>query len=167
MTDLEIARSVPHKHIFEVAQSLGIHSDDLIPFGRYKAKIAPTLGERIQNRPLGRYILVTAINPTPLGEGKTTTSIGLSMGLCRLGHRAAVTLRQPSLGPVFGIKGAVPEAGEPRSTRWKISICILPAMRMPFLRATISFPHLSITICSTEIRSRSIRKGSDGHARLG
>ncbi len=96
MTDLEIARSVPHKHIFEVAQSLGIHSDDLIPFGRYKAKIAPTLG---------RYILVTAINPTPLGEGKTTTSIGLSMGLCRLGHRAAVTLRQPSLGPVFGIKG--------------------------------------------------------------
>lgn len=105
MTDLEIARSVPHKHIFEVAQSLGIHSDDLIPFGRYKAKIAPTLGERIQNRPLGRYILVTAINPTPLGEGKTTTSIGLSMGLCRLGHRAAVTLRQPSLGPVFGVKG--------------------------------------------------------------
>jgi formate--tetrahydrofolate ligase len=105
MTDLEIARSVPHKHIFEVAQSLGIHSDDLIPFGRYKAKIGPTLGERIQNRPLGRYILVTAINPTPLGEGKTTTSIGLSMGLCRLGHRAAVTLRQPSLGPVFGIKG--------------------------------------------------------------
>ena len=105
MTDLEIARSVPLKHIFEVAQSLGIHSDDLIPFGRYKAKIAPTLGERIQNRPLGRYILVTAINPTPLGEGKTTTSIGLSMGLCRLGHRAAVTLRQPSLGPVFGIKG--------------------------------------------------------------
>ncbi len=105
MTDLEIARSVPHKHIFEVAQSLGIHSDDLIPYGRYKAKIAATLGERIQNRPLGRYILVTAINPTPLGEGKTTTSIGLSMGLCRLGHRAAVTLRQPSLGPVFGIKG--------------------------------------------------------------
>ena len=61
MTDLEIARSVPHKHIFEVAQSLGIHSDDLIPFGRYKAKIAPTLGERIQNRPLGRYILVTRL----------------------------------------------------------------------------------------------------------
>ena len=105
MTDLEIARSVTHKHIFEVAQSLGLHSDDLIPLGRYKAKITSTLSERIQNRPQGRYILVTAINPTPLGEGKTTTSIGLSMGLCRLGHRAVVTLRQPSLGPVFGIKG--------------------------------------------------------------
>ena len=105
MTDLEIARSVAHKHIFEVAQGLGIHSDDLLPFGRYKAKISLDFAERIHNRPLGRYILVTAINPTPLGEGKTTTSVGLSMALCRLGHRAAVTLRQPSLGPVFGIKG--------------------------------------------------------------
>ena len=105
MTDLEIARSVAHKHIFEVAQGLGIHSDDLLPFGRYKVKISLDFAERIHNRPLGRYILVTAINPTPLGEGKTTTSVGLSMALCRLGHRAAVTLRQPSLGPVFGIKG--------------------------------------------------------------
>ncbi|WHZ24454.1 MAG: Formate--tetrahydrofolate ligase [Nitrospira sp.] len=105
MTDLEIARSVTPRHIFEIAQTLGIHSDDLIPFGRYKAKIALGLEERLTNRPLGRYILVTAINPTPLGEGKTTTSIGLSMGLCRLGFRSAVTLRQPSLGPVFGIKG--------------------------------------------------------------
>ncbi len=105
MTDLEIARSVDHKHIFEVAQALGIHSDDLIPYGRYKAKISLNFAERIQNRSCGRYILVTAINPTPLGEGKTTTSVGLSMALCRLGYRAAVTLRQPSLGPVFGIKG--------------------------------------------------------------
>ena len=105
MTDLELARSVTHKHIFEVAQALGIPSDDLIPFGRYKAKIAPSFAERVKSRPLGQYILVTAINPTPLGEGKTTTSVGLSMGLCRLGHQAAVTLRQPSLGPVFGIKG--------------------------------------------------------------
>ncbi len=105
MTDLEIARSATHRHIFEVAQALGIHSEDLIPFGRYKAKIASNFVERVKSRPLGRYILVTAINPTPLGEGKTTTSIGLSMGLCRLGHQAAVTLRQPSLGPVFGIKG--------------------------------------------------------------
>ncbi|HPV83015.1 MAG TPA: formate--tetrahydrofolate ligase [Nitrospira sp.] len=105
MTDLEIARSVAHKPIFEVAQTLGIPSEDLIPYGRYKAKIAPQFAARLTHRPLGRYILVTAINPTPLGEGKTTTSVGLSMGLCRLGHNAAVTLRQPSLGPVFGIKG--------------------------------------------------------------
>jgi len=105
MTDLKLARAAKHKHVFEVAQALGIPSDDLIPYGRYKAKISPDAAARLQNRPLGKYILVTAINPTPLGEGKTTTSVGLSMGLCRLGHKAAVTLRQPSLGPVFGIKG--------------------------------------------------------------
>jgi len=74
-------------------------------YGRWKAKVSLSALQRLADRPLGRYVLVTAINPTPLGEGKTTTSIGLAMGLCRLGHRAAVTLRQPSLGPVFGIKG--------------------------------------------------------------
>jgi formate--tetrahydrofolate ligase len=84
---------------------LGIHSDDLLPFGRYKAKVSLALVERLQSRPAGRYILVTAINPTPLGEGKTTMCVGLGMALSRLGHRAVVTLRQPSLGPVFGIKG--------------------------------------------------------------
>ncbi|MDQ3234907.1 MAG: formate--tetrahydrofolate ligase [Pseudobdellovibrionaceae bacterium] len=100
MSDLQIARSVTLKHIFEVAQTLGIHSEDLIPFGRYKAKVTANLEARLNARPIGRYVLVTAINPTPLGEGKTTTSIGLSMGLCRLGHRSVVTLRQPSLGEV-------------------------------------------------------------------
>jgi formate--tetrahydrofolate ligase len=93
------------RHIFEVGQALGIHSDDLMPFGRYKAKVGLDVLERLQARPSGRYVLVSAINPTPLGEGKTTTAIGLGMGLGRLGHRAIVTLRQPSLGPVFGIKG--------------------------------------------------------------
>ena len=105
MNDLQIARSVTLKHIFEVAQTLGIDSEHLISFGRYKAKVTTHLESRISTRPIGRYVLVTAINPTPLGEGKTTTAIGLSMGLCRLGHQSVVTLRQPSLGPVFGIKG--------------------------------------------------------------
>ncbi|MCC2640493.1 MAG: fhs [Nitrospira sp.] len=105
MTDLEIARSITPKLIGEVAQTIGIPTEDLIPFGRYKAKVSLNFEERLKGRALGRYILVTAINPTSLGEGKTTTSIGLSMGLCRLGYRSVVTLRQPSLGPVFGIKG--------------------------------------------------------------
>ena len=105
MNDLQISRSITPNHIFEIAKFLRIPSDDLIPFGRYKAKVNLGLLDAINHRPLGQYILVTAMNPTPLGEGKTTTSIGLAMGLCRLGHRAAVTLRQPSLGPVFGIKG--------------------------------------------------------------
>lgn len=105
MTDLEIARSVKPRSIQAIAQNLGIAPDELIPYGKYKAKVSLAVLARQKAKSLGRYILVTAINPTPLGEGKTTTSIGLAMGLTRLGHRTAVTLRQPSLGPVFGIKG--------------------------------------------------------------
>jgi len=93
------------KRVQELAAELGLLEDELIPYGRFKGKIAVAALDRLCDRPLGRYVLVTAINPTPLGEGKTVTSIGLAMGLCRLGHRAVVTLRQPSLGPVFGVKG--------------------------------------------------------------
>jgi formate--tetrahydrofolate ligase len=105
MTDIEINRSVKARPIQEIADQLGIQASELVPHGRLKAKVSLDVLDRLQAAPLGRYVLVTAINPTPLGEGKTTTSIGLAMGLSRLGHRAAVTLRQPSIGPVFGIKG--------------------------------------------------------------
>ena len=105
MTDLEIARSVSPRSIQAIAQSLGIAPDEVIPYGKLKAKVSLAVLSRLKAKALGRYVLVTAINPTPLGEGKTTTSIGLAMGLNRIGRRAAVTLRQPSLGPVFGIKG--------------------------------------------------------------
>ena len=105
MTDIEINRSVKARPIQDVAGQLGLRESELLPFGRLKAKVSLDALDRLRSAPLGRYVLVTAINPTPLGEGKTTTSIGLAMGLSRLGHRTAVTLRQPSLGPVFGIKG--------------------------------------------------------------
>ena len=105
MTDIEINRSVKARPIQDVADQLGIQASELIPYGKLKAKVSLDVLERLHTAPLGRYVLVTAINPTPLGEGKTTTSIGLAMGLSRIGHRTAVTLRQPSLGPVFGIKG--------------------------------------------------------------
>ena len=88
-----------------VAQSLGLGPDDYEPVGWHKAKLALGLLERFQSRPGARYIDVSAISPTPLGEGKTVTTIGLAMGLARLGHRAIATLREPSLAPVFGIKG--------------------------------------------------------------
>lgn len=91
--------------ILEIGEQLGLREDELIPYGRYKAKISLDTLSRLADRPRGRYVLITAVNPTPLGEGKTTTAIGLGMGLCRLGQRAAVNLRQPSLGPVFGLKG--------------------------------------------------------------
>jgi len=82
-----------------------LQADELVAYGRFKAKVSLSALSRLAGRPVGRYVLVTAITPTQLGEGKTTTAIGLAMGLTRLGHRAVVTLRQPSLGPVFGIKG--------------------------------------------------------------
>lgn len=112
MTDLEIVRSVKPRSIQAIAQNLGIAPDELIPYGKSKAKVSLAVLGRQKTKILGRYILVTAINPTPLGEGKTTTSIGLAMGLSRLGYRTAVTLRQPSLGPVFGIKGGGTGGGQ-------------------------------------------------------
>ncbi|MFO0706811.1 MAG: formate--tetrahydrofolate ligase [Nitrospira sp.] len=105
MSDLQIARSVQPRPIQDIAQQLGLQDHELTAFGSTKAKISLRVLDRLKDRLLGRYVLVSAINPTPLGEGKTTTSIGLAMGLSRLGKRTAVTLRQPSLGPVFGIKG--------------------------------------------------------------
>jgi len=105
MSDLDIAKAYQPLPIQEIAKQLGLSPDELHPYGRHKGKISLSALERLKHKPRGRYILVTAINPTPLGEGKTTTSIGLAMGLNRIGPRAVVTLRQPSLGPVFGIKG--------------------------------------------------------------
>lgn len=105
MTDLEIAQSVTPLPISNIGSQLGICAEELTLYGRDKAKVSLSTLERLRDSPKGRYVLVTAINPTPLGEGKTTTSIGLAMGLSRLGHRTALTLRQPSLGPVFGMKG--------------------------------------------------------------
>ncbi len=100
-----LGHSIPPLPIADVANYLGIEGDELISYGNTKAKVSLRILDRIKDRPQGKYILVTAINPTPLGEGKTTTSIGLAMAMNRLGRRTAVTLRQPSLGPVFGIKG--------------------------------------------------------------
>ena len=108
--DIEIAQECRMKPIGEVAASLGISDDFVEPYGRYKAKIDPAAWER-SARGEGRLILVTAINPTPAGEGKTTTTIGLADGLRRIGKRSVAALREPSLGPVFGIKGGAAGGG--------------------------------------------------------
>ncbi len=111
-SDLEIARSVSPRPILEVARELGLRDDEVELYGPTKAKVRLEAIERLEaERPRGRYVLVTAISPTPLGEGKTTTTIGLAQGLRKLGHRAAPTIRQPSLGPVFGIKGGAAGGG--------------------------------------------------------
>ena len=108
MTDIEIARSVSPKKIVEIAKSVGLDESSIEPYGHYKAKVDPALVPEKEN---GKLILVTAINPTPAGEGKTTVSIGLADGLRKLGKKAVLALREPSLGPVFGVKGGAAGGG--------------------------------------------------------
>ena len=110
-SDLEIARSVPLKKITEIAARYDLAPDDLIPYGHYMAKVDLGILDKLQDRPMGKYIDVTAINPTPLGEGKTVTTIGLGLGLNKIGKKAVSTIRQPSMGPVFGIKGGAAGGG--------------------------------------------------------
>ena len=119
-TDLEIAQEAQLKIINEIAQKLGIPEEYVENYGRYKAKIDYNLLETLEDKPEGKLILVTAINPTPAGEGKTTTTVGLGDALNRMGKKTVITLREPSLGPVFGIKGELPEAVMPKWFPWKI-----------------------------------------------
>ena len=109
LSDIEIAQSCRMRRIDQVAGEIGIAADDLTPYGRYKAKLPLSLLQK--DGAAGRLILVTAITPTPAGEGKTTTTIGLADGLRRIGKKAVVALREPSLGPVFGIKGGAAGGG--------------------------------------------------------
>lgn len=111
MTDIEIAQSTPLCPIAEIAEKAGIPAEAVEPYGSNKAKITEDFLRQQEGRPRGKLILVTAVNPTPAGEGKTTTSIGLAQALCRMGEKAIVTLREPSLGPVFGLKGGAAGGG--------------------------------------------------------
>ncbi len=111
LTDIEIAQQAKMKKITDVAASIGITENELEPYGHYKAKINDSLFDRLKEKKDGKLILVTAVNPTPAGEGKTTVSIGLGQGMCRLGKNAVIALREPSLGPVFGIKGGAAGGG--------------------------------------------------------
>ena len=111
MEDVEIARNSKLEKIDEIANKLGINEEELEPYGRYKAKINLKIKERLQSKQNGKLILVTAINPTPLGEGKTTMAIGLADGLKKIGKKSILALREPSLGPVFGIKGGATGGG--------------------------------------------------------
>ena len=111
-SSLEIAQSVRPRPILDLARELGLHDDEVELYGPTKAKVRLEAITRLETtNPRGKYVVVTGITPTPLGEGKTTTTIGLVQGLNRIGRRAAVAIRQPSLGPVFGIKGGAAGGG--------------------------------------------------------
>lgn len=111
LTDVEIAQSAKMKPIKEIAQKVGLDEDDLELYGKYKAKISLEAITKLKNNEDGKLILVTAINPTPAGEGKTTTMIGLSQALNKLGKKSVVAMREPSLGPCFGVKGGAAGGG--------------------------------------------------------
>lgn len=110
-SDISIARSAKKLPIMEVGRRLGIPQEDLVPYGHDKAKLSASFIAGLAERPQGKLILVTAINPTPAGEGKTTTTVGLGDGLNRIGRRAVICLREPSLGPCFGVKGGAAGGG--------------------------------------------------------
>jgi len=110
-SDIEIAQKAKMKPIIEVARGIGLTEDDIELYGKYKAKVSLDVLKRMQNKPSGKLVLVTAITPTPAGEGKTTTTVGLGQALNRAGKKAIIALREPSLGPSFGIKGGAAGGG--------------------------------------------------------
>ena len=110
-SDIEIAQAAKMSPVTEVAKKLGISGDDLELYGKYKAKVQPQVLKNLKDKPDGKLILVTAITPTPAGEGKTTTSVGLTDGLSKIGKKVCVALREPSLGPSFGVKGGAAGGG--------------------------------------------------------
>ena len=110
-TDIQIAQEATMLPIGKIAEKLGVTEDELEYYGKYKAKITDDFIKRTANKPNGKLILVTAINPTPAGEGKTTTTVGLGMAMEKIGKNAVIALREPSLGPVFGVKGGAAGGG--------------------------------------------------------
>ncbi len=110
-TDIQIAQEAQMDHIRDVAASIGIEEEDLEYYGKYKAKLSDELWEKVKGNPDGKLVLVTAINPTPAGEGKTTTTVGLGQAMAKIGKKAVIALREPSLGPCFGIKGGAAGGG--------------------------------------------------------
>ena len=111
LSDIEIAQGAKMKHIRDIAASIGIGEDELEYYGKYKAKMSTDLWNKVKDNKDGKLVLVTAINPTPAGEGKTTTTIGLGDALTKMGKKCVLALREPSLGPVMGVKGGAAGGG--------------------------------------------------------
>ena len=135
LTDIEIAQNCKMEKITDIAKKLDIDEKYLELYGNYKAKIDYQLIKDLKDRKNGKLILVTAITPTPAGEGKTTTTVGLADGLRKIGKKSVVALREPSLGPVLKVEQ--PEAAMRRSFRWKISTFTLPVTSMRSVLQTI------------------------------
>lgn len=128
LTDIEIAQQTKLRPIKDVAADVGITEDELEFYGKYKAKLSEELFKKLESKPDGKLVLVTAINPTPAGEGKTTVTTGLGQAMNKLGKKTVIALREPSLGPVFGIKAVQQAVDIHRSFQWRTSTCTLQAI---------------------------------------
>lgn len=150
-TDLEIAQAAQPKRIQEIAEKAGIPEGAISPYGQYIAKVDPMqLGVGSEMR--AKLILVTAINPTPAGEGKTTVSVGLADGMTKIGKKAMLALREPSLGPVFGMKGGAAAAAGRRCCRWSRLTCTSRAICTPSPPRTTCLPRWWTTTSSRATR---------------
>ena len=152
-SDIQIAQEAVMEPITEVAKRLDIREDELELYGKYKAKFSDELLERLKDEPDGKLVLVTAINPTPAGEGKTTTSVGLGQAFGKLGKKAVIALREPSLGPCFGIKGGAAGGG----TSDALIIEALRQVHIPHYRALIlrkTYPQLSDLVDKSQMYYR-------------
>ena len=140
LSDIEIAQQNTMEKIQVIANKCGLTPDDIEQYGHYKAKISFDAIRRLESKPDGKLVLVTAITPTPAGEGKSTTSIGLVQGLQKIGKNAIATLREPSLGPVFGIKGVQQVVVMLKLYLWMTSIFTLQVICMLLQRLIIYYP---------------------------
>ncbi len=163
-SDIEIARAATLQPITEVAARIGIPDDALHHYGRHIAKIDHGFIKSLESKPEGKLVLVTAISPTPAGEGKTTTTVGLADALNRVGQKTVACLREPSLGPCFGMKGGLPAAARRRSCRWSRSTCTSRAISTPSPRRTRWPPPSSTTTSTGPTNSTSTCAASTGAA---
>lgn len=131
LSDIEIAQKAHMLPITEVAAKLGIGEEDIELYGRYKAKLSMDLIKRVQNKPDGKLILVTAITPTPAGEGKSTTTVGLAQGLAKIGQKVIVARANLRSAPAWALRAAQQAAAILRLCLWRTLTCILPAIFMP------------------------------------
>ena len=132
-TDIQIAQEAKMIPITKVAEKAGIAPDDLELYGKYKAKLSYELMDKVKDHANGKLVLVTATNPTPAGEGKTTVTVGLGQALCRLGENAMIALREPSHGHVWELKVALQVVAMHKLFQWKILICTLQGIFMPLV----------------------------------
>lgn len=160
LSDIEIAHKAQMKPIMDIAQNLGIDPDDVELYGKYKAKLSEQLYTKLADKKDGKLILVTAINPTPAGEGKTTVSVGLAQAMNKTGRNAVLALREPSLGPVFGIKGGAAGGGYSQVVPMEDINLHFTGICMPLQQQIIFYVRQLITICSREMNCKLIREES-------